>query len=312
MKVLSLIEPWATLIKEGKKVIETRSWQTKYRGELYIHASNKKIKKSDAHIIKLLDLIPNVPMGYGHILCKCKLVDCIYMDEEFLNQIKENKQEYLCGDYNLGRYAWILEDVEVLQNPIQARGHLNIWNYELEHQTKGDNTMKIELLKDSAKVQEGIRSLTEEFIGEYPYYRAWILKNEETFRNGTRVVYGLYDSGKTVGYLMIHFSTAKCAKINGIYVFPDCQKKGYAKKALTQVLAELKSNGYEYAYIQTRIHNKIVVHMFESLQFDVIGKNYHSIEMQDNWVAVFDLKRKRDFTEMYELAENFYPGFKAI
>ena len=46
MKVLSLIEPWATLIKEGKKVIETRSWKTSYRGELYIHASSKKIKRS--------------------------------------------------------------------------------------------------------------------------------------------------------------------------------------------------------------------------------------------------------------------------
>ena len=54
MKVLSIIEPWATLIKEKKKVIETRSWKTSYRGELYIHASNKKINKSDIHTSKLL------------------------------------------------------------------------------------------------------------------------------------------------------------------------------------------------------------------------------------------------------------------
>lgn len=36
MKVLSLTEPYATLIKEGKKKVETRSWKTSYRGELYI------------------------------------------------------------------------------------------------------------------------------------------------------------------------------------------------------------------------------------------------------------------------------------
>ena len=130
MKVLSLIEPWATLIKEGKKVIETRSWKTSYRGELYIHASSKKIKRSDAHTIELLKLIPDVPMGYGHILCKCKLVDCVYMDQDFLKQIEKNKQEFLCGEYSLGRYAWILEDVEPLDVPIPAKGHLNIWNYE--------------------------------------------------------------------------------------------------------------------------------------------------------------------------------------
>lgn len=96
MKVLSVIEPWATLIKEGKKKIETRSWKTSYRGELYLHAS-KKVLKKDSHIIELLELIPNVTMGFGNIICKCKLIDCVYMDEEFLNKIKENKQEYLCG-----------------------------------------------------------------------------------------------------------------------------------------------------------------------------------------------------------------------
>ena len=130
MKVLSLMEPWATLINEGKKVIETRSWKTSYRGELYIHASSKKIKKSDAHTIELLKLISNVQMGYGHILCKCKLVDCIYMNQEFLKKKQKNNQEFLCGEYSLGRYAWILEDIEPLDTPIPAKGHLSIWNYE--------------------------------------------------------------------------------------------------------------------------------------------------------------------------------------
>ena len=130
MKVLSLIEPWATLIKEGKKVIETRSWKTSYRGELYIHASRKKVKRSDEHTIELLNLIPNVPMGYGNIICKCKLADCVYMDQEFLDRIQKDKQEFLCGEYSLGRYAWILEDVEVLDEQIPAKGHLNIWNYD--------------------------------------------------------------------------------------------------------------------------------------------------------------------------------------
>ena len=130
MKVLSLIEPWATLIKEGKKLIETRSWRTSYRGELYIHASSKKIETSDEQITKLLKLIPNVPMGYGTIICKCKLVDCIFMDKKFLNEIQKDQQEFLCGDYRLGRYAWILEDVEALNEPIPVKGHLNIWNYK--------------------------------------------------------------------------------------------------------------------------------------------------------------------------------------
>ena len=45
MKVISLTEPYATLIKDKKKWIETRSWKTSYRGELYIHASMTKVNK---------------------------------------------------------------------------------------------------------------------------------------------------------------------------------------------------------------------------------------------------------------------------
>ena len=100
--------------------------------------------------------------------------------------------------------------------------------------------MKIIQLKESEKIKEGLRSLTEEFIGEYPYYSTWIQKNETTFKDGTRVVYELNDNENVVGYMMVHFSTEKCAKINGIFVFPDFQKRGYAKKALLQVLEQLK------------------------------------------------------------------------
>jgi hypothetical protein len=129
MKVLSLREPFASLIKEGIKSIETRSWRTNYRGELYIHASLAKIKK-DVRTNKLMNLLSNKFLSYGYIIVKCKLVDCIYMDEEFINLIKNNEIEYLCGVYEVGRYAWILEDIEVLQKPIKAKGQLSIWNYK--------------------------------------------------------------------------------------------------------------------------------------------------------------------------------------
>ena len=37
--------------------------------------------------------------------------------------------EYKCGHYEVGRYAWILEDVEIIE-PIKAKGKLGIWNFE--------------------------------------------------------------------------------------------------------------------------------------------------------------------------------------
>lgn len=41
MKCISLWQPWAHLMAIGAKKIETRSWATKYRGLLAIHASKK-------------------------------------------------------------------------------------------------------------------------------------------------------------------------------------------------------------------------------------------------------------------------------
>ena len=87
-------------------------------------------KRSDNHIQELLKLIPDISMEYGQIICKCKLVNCVYMDKKFLDKIKMNKQEFLCGEYSVGRYAWILEDVEPLEETILAKGHLGIWNFE--------------------------------------------------------------------------------------------------------------------------------------------------------------------------------------
>lgn len=130
MKVLSIKEPFATLIKNKKKYIETRSWKTNYRGELYIHASISKIQKEVKERKELMELIDNDEMGYGNILCKCELVDCIYMTEEYIDYIKKNEYEqYICGNYKVGRYAWVLRNIEPLERGIPARGRLGIWNY---------------------------------------------------------------------------------------------------------------------------------------------------------------------------------------
>ena len=130
MKVLSLTEPYATLIKNGIKTIETRSWKTSYRGRLYIHASSTKIPKAYRENQALMSLVNNKELSYGNIICSCDLVDCIEMTDEFIDDIRKNNNEYVTGIYAKGRYAWILKNIEILDNPIKAKGHLGIWNYE--------------------------------------------------------------------------------------------------------------------------------------------------------------------------------------
>ena len=126
MKVLSIKEPFATLIKDGVKIYETRSWKTNYRGEIYIHAS---LSLSKSERVESANKYLKSEIKPGFILCKCELVDCIPMTDEFIKYINEETSEYYYGLYSEGRYAWKLKVLEVLDEPIPAKGKLGIWNY---------------------------------------------------------------------------------------------------------------------------------------------------------------------------------------
>ena len=136
MKVLSIQEPYATLIALGHKKIETRSWKTTYRGELLIHASiSKKFLKSIKDQ-ETLDLIKDLNLNYGKILCKANLKDCIEMTSDYINEIKKNRKEYTLGIYSEGRYAWVLDNIELLNEQEEVKGKLGLWEYKNKLSTK--------------------------------------------------------------------------------------------------------------------------------------------------------------------------------
>ena len=133
IKVLSLMQPWAELVVNGAKAIETRSWPTRYRGELYIHAS-KKFFYSDLELYYQDHFFrKNLPdpkkLITGAIIGKVNLVNVVAVEEL---DGKLSKQERTFGDYTTGRFAWILESPQRLSQPIPAAGKLSIWEYEFQ------------------------------------------------------------------------------------------------------------------------------------------------------------------------------------
>ena len=69
-------------------------------------------------------------LNYGYIICKCKLIDCIEMTEEFIEKEKQkNPNNFIAGRYEVGRYAWVLDEIEPIK-PIRVKGQLGIWNYK--------------------------------------------------------------------------------------------------------------------------------------------------------------------------------------
>lgn len=127
MKALTIKQPWATLIMQGDKRFEFRSWQTKYRGDLLIHAG----KGIDKEAMKRLEKYLPKELPYGKILGKVKLVDCIKMSTEFKELLlKENRDIYTKSSFQ-ENYGWQVSDVEVFENPIDVKGHLSLWEYNM-------------------------------------------------------------------------------------------------------------------------------------------------------------------------------------
>lgn len=124
MKVLSIKQPWATLILKGYKEYEFRTWKTKYRGELYIHTSKTVDKKAMKHFEEL-----NLTYPLGSIIGKINLEDCVEINKEFEEKlIMKNPLVY---GFTKGRdgYAWKISNVQEIE-PIYVNGKLGIWEYK--------------------------------------------------------------------------------------------------------------------------------------------------------------------------------------
>lgn len=127
MKVLTIKQPWATLIMQGDKKYEFRSWQTKYRGELLIHAGKSVDKEAIKRLGKYLP--ENLPLG--KILGKVRLVDCIKMSPEFKEiLLKENSEIYTKSSFQ-ENYGWQVTDIEIFKEPIEVKGRLSLWEYDI-------------------------------------------------------------------------------------------------------------------------------------------------------------------------------------
>ena len=149
MKTISLWQPYASLIFLDLKPDETRSWDTKYRGNLTIHAA-KKIIPRDSFIEILLDSLSYEQMYYimskideaygkyenlptGTVLGTVNLFNTTCTCENCRHPITEI--EKALGDYSENRFAWNLKDIKPFDKPIPAKGQQGFWDWnEVQHE----------------------------------------------------------------------------------------------------------------------------------------------------------------------------------
>jgi activating signal cointegrator 1 len=125
MKALTLTQPWAQLVIEGRKQLETRSWQCGYRGGLAIHAAKGMPADARAAAVEFgydPDALPRMAI-LGHVT----MLGCV---PTHLVRYDISDEERSFGDYTTGRYAFRLAHPERYPEPVPVRGALGLWDWE--------------------------------------------------------------------------------------------------------------------------------------------------------------------------------------
>ena len=123
MKVLTLKQPWATLVAEGIKKYEFRSWKTNYRGRILIHAG-AGIDKKDMAKFKGL----NLEFPSKRIIAEVEIEDCLILDEKLNKKIINENNIAYGSKYRTG-YAWKLKNAKKVKSNEVINGKLGLWNY---------------------------------------------------------------------------------------------------------------------------------------------------------------------------------------
>lgn len=146
MKCLSVSQPYADLIVQGKKTIELRTWNTKYRGEFLVHAPDK-IKKDVCEKLG----IDKAKLRTGVIIGKVEVYDV-----KIYNSVYELKSDYkkhfATEEFLRHRYGFLLRKPQELRIPIPYKGSLGFFNVNLGTKVKEDD-IKSELFDEEHRYQ---------------------------------------------------------------------------------------------------------------------------------------------------------------
>ncbi len=124
MKVITLKQPWATLVAEGIKKYEFRSWKYNYRGKILIHAGagiDKEYMEKFKHL--------NLDYPQKRIIAEVEIKDCISLDDAISKKINADNPLVYGNKIRTG-YAWKLENVRKVYSTDEVSGKQGIWHYE--------------------------------------------------------------------------------------------------------------------------------------------------------------------------------------
>ncbi|WP_031386548.1 ASCH domain-containing protein [Desulfonatronum thiodismutans] len=121
---LSIRQPWVELILLGRKSIEVRSWTTKHRGPLWLHAGMARERKLFQRIH-----LDEKQLAFGALVGRCELTDCMAFAPATWEQWRG--RHHNPGPLTGTLYAWLLENPARIP-PIPMRGKLGLMRVQPE------------------------------------------------------------------------------------------------------------------------------------------------------------------------------------
>ena len=121
MKTLSIRQPWADLIIQGRKTLELRTWTVKYRGPLAIHASQTVEREAClAHGLDPDQVTTGAVIG---------VVDLAAIEELDAPAYVARQTEHLADSAWDGGplYGWRLTNPRALTEPMPLRGRMGLF-----------------------------------------------------------------------------------------------------------------------------------------------------------------------------------------
>lgn len=124
MKAISIRQPWASLIVHGYKKYEFRSWRTKFRGRVLIHASGGVEKK----YLKRFESL-NLEYPVGAILGYVEITDCVAVTSELEDKLLEDNEMVYGVTHGRSGYGFKVENPVRFDKVIPANGALSFWDF---------------------------------------------------------------------------------------------------------------------------------------------------------------------------------------
>lgn len=126
MKVLPMHQPWAQLVVMGFKTVETRPKPTpkSMKGLVAVHANKTTDYLHLRHLPFFAERLDGVDLTLGHIIGTVEIIRSVALTEQNVAYCERNKpEEYAFGDFQPGRYGWVLRNGRQVVEPIPFRAH---------------------------------------------------------------------------------------------------------------------------------------------------------------------------------------------